>query len=40
MVFLLCEGSHLPAILLKQKAKPFGFAFCFKEREGFEPSVL
>ena len=26
--------------LLKQKAKPCGFAFCFKEREGFEPSVL
>ena len=30
-------NTHLP---LKQKAKPFGFAFCFKEREGFEPSVL
>ena len=29
-------NSHLP---LKQKAKPFGFAFCFKEREGFDDGL-
>ena len=32
------EGSEYP--LLKQKVGPYGSTFCFKEREGFEPSVL